>query len=248
MDEAKAHPLRDQPGLCCNHGVKKTKIRRSARRNFWVVPGDGILRQRPDLRLLAARGKELKRADAQMACGDTGKNGTGQGGLAPDGLSCRHDRQRPGGGHTRCRHELRDQVFAQHRRDGRLAIAAARERGLSRSLQLKIKAAAIRGDDFAQKMRAPVAKLGREPAELVAGVDLRNRISAGGQAGPGKPLRRLTVGQMQPQITGEGAVQDQKLRGRGCIRHRAQKGSGQVAGIAVVKGNGHKAPRACAAS
>ena len=47
---------------------------------------------------------------------------------------CRH-RERPGGGDAERVHRLADNVFAQHRAEGGLAVAAARKRGAARALE-----------------------------------------------------------------------------------------------------------------
>ena len=80
--------------------------------------------------------------------------------------------------------------FAQHRADGGLAVAAARKRRAARAFQLDVEAVAIGGNDLAQKMRAPVAKLGREAAELVAGIGLGDGVGPGRQGGTRKTSRR----------------------------------------------------------
>jgi hypothetical protein len=62
-------------------------------------------------------------------------------------------------------------------------------------------------------MRAAVAQLGREAAELVAGIGLGDGVGAGRQACAGKPEGGLGLGQVEAELGGERPVQDQKPRG-----------------------------------
>ena len=88
-------------------------------------------------------------------------------------------------------HGLADDVFADDRAEGRLAITPAREGRAPRALQLQIAARAIGVDDFPQQEGAAVAKLRREAAELVAGVGLGDRLG---------PLRYLVAGKRRHAV------------------------------------------------
>ena len=107
-------------------------------------------------------------------------------------LARRDDGERPRRGDAERVHRLADHVLAQHRPDGRLAVAAARERRAPRALQVQVAAAAVDVDDLAEQQRAAVAQPRRVAAELVAGVGLRDRRRALGRrrCRPGRRRRR----------------------------------------------------------
>ena len=96
----------------------------------------------------------------------------------------RHGGERSGGGHAERSHGLANDVFAEHRAEGRFAIAAAREWRPARTLQLQIAARTVHVDDFAEQQRPAVTELRRESTELVAGVGLRQRLGPSGTAFP----------------------------------------------------------------
>ena len=235
MDEAEAHPAGDERGLPGDNGVEEGEVGSRGFAQVGVVAGDGMIGQRLDLVLLAPGGEELEGPDAQVAGGDAGEDRARELRLAPDLLSGRDHGQRARGRHPRCGHELRDQIFAQHGADGGLAVAPAREGGTARAFQLDVEAAVIGGDDLAQKMRAAVAELGREAAELVAGIGLGDGVGTGWQAGAGKPVPRLVLGQVEAQRHGQRAVQDQKPGGGGRVGGNPQIGPRQVARPGIVE-------------
>ena len=76
-------------------------------------------------------------------------------------------------------HRLADDVFAQHRPERGAPVTAAGERRLPRPFQLNVDAIAGGRDLLAEQDRAAIAE-GREVAELVAGVRLRDRPRAVG--------------------------------------------------------------------
>ena len=106
---------------------------------------------------------------------------------------------------------------------------------------MQIKARAVGGDQFPQKMGAAIAQAGGKAAELVACIGQRHRIGAGHRGGAGKPAcgMRVQIGRVKAQRGRRKIVQHQKLR-RGCrIGGKAQIAAGQIAGIAVVEMMGH---------
>ena len=131
----------------------------------------------------------LERADAEMARRDAREHRAGQHRLAHDVLAGRHDRERPGRGDAERVHRLADHVLAQHRPDGGLAVAAARERRATRALQVQVATAAVGVEHLAEQQRPAVAEPGRVPTELMAGVGLRDRRRA---VGPTLPTRTAT--------------------------------------------------------
>ena len=78
MDEAKAHPVGDQGCLPLDGGVEEGKVGCVVPGKVGVVPGDGMVGQSLDPGLVAPGGEELEGADAQVAGGDAGEDGTGQ--------------------------------------------------------------------------------------------------------------------------------------------------------------------------
>ena len=95
MDEAKAHPLRDQARLALCDGVKQLQRAGGLR----VVAGDGIAGQCLQFVHLAARGKELKAADADVAGGNAGQDSAmGAAVVAVDVFAGQGDGQCAGGG------------------------------------------------------------------------------------------------------------------------------------------------------
>ena len=89
-----------------------------------------------------------------------------------DALAGADHGQGPGRGDAEGVQRLADDVLAQHRPDHRLAVAAAREAGASRALEVQVDAAAGGIHELAQQQRAAVAELRLVAAELVAGVGL----------------------------------------------------------------------------
>jgi hypothetical protein len=81
-------------------------------------------------------------------------------------------------------HGFADQHLAQHRPDGRLAVAVAREGRAPRALEGEVAAAAVAVDELADQQCPAVAELRREVAELVAGIGLGDGRGALGQALP----------------------------------------------------------------
>ena len=98
--------------------------------------------------------------------------------LAHDAFAGGHGGQRSRRGHAERGHGFADNVFAEHRAEGGLAVAAAREWRAPGALQLQIVTCAVSVDDFTEQDGAAVAELRHESTELVAGVGLRNRLGA----------------------------------------------------------------------
>jgi hypothetical protein len=65
-------------------------------------------------------------------------------------------------------------------------VAAAGERRAPRALEVQVAPAAVDVDDLAEQERAAVAEPRREPAELVAGVRLGDRVEPSGTAAPAR--------------------------------------------------------------
>ena len=194
-----------------------------------IVPGDDVIGQPPHAVGIAARGKELEGADADVARRDARQHRAGQRRLAHHDLAG-HDRgERSRGRNAERGHRLADDVFAQHRTERGAAIAAARKRRRARALELDVAADAVGVDDFAEQDGAAVAELRHEMAELVAGIGHRDRVGAVGQPFAGEDFGAFRARQqlrIEPEMDGERPVQfDQPRRGRPASARPAQKSS-----------------------
>ena len=99
-------------GLPRHHRVEQRAIGLLRRRGVGVMAGDHIVGQPPKRSRVAPRGEVLERADADVAGGHAGQDGTGQGSLAEHRLAGGHRGEGSGGGHSQRCHSLADDVFA----------------------------------------------------------------------------------------------------------------------------------------
>jgi hypothetical protein len=169
VDEADRQPLRDEPGLRGDHGLEQGEIAAFAG-TIRIVACDHVVGEQAQGLHVAARREELEGADPDMAGGDAGQNGARQQYLPPDGLarqSCSKCTRRR---NAERRHGLADDIFAQDRSQSGPAIAPTRKRGRACALQLEIVTLAAPIDQLAQQTGTPIAKLGVEAAELMAGI------------------------------------------------------------------------------
>ena len=139
-----------------------------------VVAGDGVVGQSAHECGIAAGRGVLERADAQVAGGDTGEHSARQHAFAHDALAGGHNSKRTCGGDAQCVHRLADDVLAQHRSDGGLAVATSCERRAARPLQVQVSSPAVRVDDLADQQRPSIAESRRVTTELVPRVRLRH--------------------------------------------------------------------------
>src|SRR5262245_37293091 len=134
---------------------------------------DDVIGEATYFGLLTAGREKLEGAHPDMARSNARQNRARQRGLAKDELA-REDRGKcTGRRNAKCVHRFADQVFTQHRSKCRQAVAGARKGSASRAFELNVTTKAVAVDYLAQKQRPPVAELGHEAAELVAGVRLR---------------------------------------------------------------------------
>ena len=212
MDKADPHPLRDQPRLPRRHRIKQPQRPRHARDSAarWYSPSAPApcrSRRAPKRTETCRPGYDWPPpAPAPHRATPPASRQT----VSPVATTA-SDRVV---GTPKRRHRLGNQIFPQHRPDRRLAIAAARKRRPARPFQLQIPAPPVRAQKLAQQMRPPVAKLRRKPAELMPGIGQRHRLGPRRHLGPGKPRRSLAVGQVQPKVPRQIAVERQKPRRR----------------------------------
>ena len=148
-----------------------------------VVAGDRVVGEAAQQVEVAVRGGVLERADAQVAARPPGPAPRpGSSVVAGDRLAGGDDGERPRGRDAERVHRLADHVLAQHRPDRGLAVAAAGERRAARALQVEVAPAPVGVDELAEQQRPAVAEPRRVAAELVAGVGLRDRRGAVGDA------------------------------------------------------------------
>ena len=237
VDKAEGHPLRHQFRL------RRTDRAQKAKRvlGLWVVSCDSIVGEGLERLRLTAMGKDLKSADAQMACGDAGDDGAGQrAAFAQDRLACGDSSQSAGGRHAERMHRLADQVFAQHRPNPSAAIAHTGIGSRPGTFELNVTALALAVDDLTQQDCTAIAKLRVEVAELMPGVKLRqggrpcgHRIAAE-NLGAG-----LCIAAFDSERRRQIVVPCQELGF--FYRRRVEPGKEPVGqgGIAVIKGNTH---------
>jgi hypothetical protein len=250
VDEADVHPLRDQPGLTLRHRVQQCQrlLRCVGQRR--VVARDRVVQQLPQPRRIVAGGEVLEGAHAQVARGHAGQHGAGQHAVAVDRLAGGGDGERSRRRDAQRVHRLADQHLAQHRPDGGLAVAAAREGRAPRALEGDVTALSLAVHELAHQQRPPVTELGREAPELVPGIGLGDGLRAlrqgvaGEQRRAGRAVQRARV---DPELLRQRGVEEQQPglgRGRRLAGHVE---AGQLARVAVVEveggGGGHGAGR-----
>ena len=180
VDEADAHPLGDERGLALDGFHQKRDDRLLGLRALGEVPAQGVIGEEAQGGGIAEGGEILEGADADVAGGDAGEDGPGEGLLAEDGFAGGGDGEAAGGGDAEGLHGFADEVFAQHRAEGGAAIAAARVGRGAGAFELDVEPRAGRCEVFAEQDGAAVAEPG-EVAVLVAGVGLGEGRGAGGK-------------------------------------------------------------------
>ncbi len=218
-------------GLARNHRIEQRMIGTLALREIRIVPCDHVVGELAHPVGIAARGKELEGADADVARRHAGQHRARQHGFAHHALAGDDGGERARGGDAEPEHGFADDVLAQHRSERGAAVAPARERGGARALELDVAAHAVLVDDFAEQDGPAVAELRHEMAELVAGIGHGDGIGALGQPLAGEDFSafrgRQQVG-IEPQIDGKRPVQlDQPGGGDRGRRNAREKVRGQ---------------------
>ena len=160
VHKSQAHPKCHQPRLPRHHRIEQRQCRGIGGGRIREVARNGVLQQGGQSGGLIPIGEKLKGADADVTGGNARHHSTGQRALiAQNCLTRGGHRQTTGARHPKCRHRLRDQIFAQHRPKRRPTVAATRKPGATGAFQLQVPPATIRPQKLAQKMRAAIAKL-----------------------------------------------------------------------------------------
>ena len=241
VDEADVHPLRDQHRLALGDALEQGEEAARRADEIGVVTGDRVLGELAHALGIAAGGEELERADTDVARRDARQNRAGQHRLAQHRLAGGDDGERARGRDAERMHRLADEDLAQHRPDRRLAVAAARERRPARALQRDVAALAGAVDHFAEQDRAAIAELRREAAELMPGIDLRDRLGtfghlvAGEDIGAGRARQR---GDVEAELIGERRVEEERLRRRRRFRSPRDGEALEITGVGVLEAEG----------
>src|SRR5271166_955886 len=121
---------------------------------------DHVVGEPPDGVRVVARGKVLKRADPDQACGHSSQYRPGQRSiLAENGLAGGHRGERARGWNAERVHCLAHEILAQHRAERGAPITAARIGSSPGALQLNVAALAASVLRLAQQEGAAVAQL-----------------------------------------------------------------------------------------
>jgi hypothetical protein len=158
---------------------------------MWKVPGDHVVGELGDLLGLVAVIEHLERAEAHMRGREAGQHRGGFDALAIDLLVAAGDTQRAAGGDAQPVHRLGTQIFTDAGAQHRTAVALARIGRDAGALELHIPQLTGAVAYLAEQDRAPVAQLRDELAELVAGVEHRQRVGSRQQPVAGEMLGEI---------------------------------------------------------
>ena len=206
-----------------------------------VVPGDRVVGQAAQQVEIPRRGDELEAAHPQVAARDPGEHGAGQDRLATNRPAGRDDGEGSGRGDAQGVHRLADDVLAQHRPDRGQPVAAAREGGPARALEVEVAQASVGRGQLAEQERAAVTEPRGEPAELVAGVRLGDGSGAGGDEVADQQSGAVGAAQgvgVEAEIGGERVVQRQEPGVGGGLGLPGQRQLPELPREAVVQGHG----------
>jgi len=137
----------------------------------WEVSVEGMGGEELEGGEIVEGGEVDESADADVAGGDTGEDGAGEGEVAVDDLAGGGDGEASGGGDAEGVEGFAEEIFAEHGAEGGAAVAVAGVGGGAWAFELEIEAGAGGGEEFAEEDGASVAESG-EVAELVTGVGL----------------------------------------------------------------------------
>lgn len=128
-----------------------------------MVAGDCMVGEAAQQVLVAGGRGVLEAAHPQVAAGHPGQHGARQCGFAIHRAAGADHGQRPCRRDAQRVHRLADDVFAQHRSDGRQAVPAPGERCGSGAFQVDVAQPPVCVDELAEEQRAPVAQSGTKP-------------------------------------------------------------------------------------
>ncbi len=165
----------------------------------------------------------LERTEADEAGGHAGDDGGGFRGFAHDALVRADYGQGARGRDAERGHGFRTEEFADRGAQHGTAITHARIGGHARALELQLDASlAVGGRQVAQGDGAAIAELAGPDAELVSGIDRRQRRRTGRDQVAGEDVEEAEVLIGRPWQPG---------RGRGCLAESDQVGRGQGRGL-----------------
>ena len=197
MDEADQLPAGNQARLpfedCVEQAdVKHVRLRRIGELRIMSRPR--VVGKRADGFLIVVCCGPLHGADADMARGHARQHRAVEHFLAIDRLAGLRHGQAPRRRNAERVHRLADDVFPEHRPERGAPVAAAGETRLPGSFELDVQAIAGWRDLFAKQDRSAIAE-GREVAELVAGVRLRDWSRAFGHGIAGEYRSAVGTGE-----------------------------------------------------
>ena len=203
------------------------------------MPLDCVIGKLANLVHLAPCGKELEGANPKMRRRNTRQHCAFFGAaLAQHLLARQRGGEGAGRGNTQRMHGLTEQIFAQHRTQHCFAVTPARKRCGARPFQMNVAPLARAVDNLAQKERATIPQLRREPAELMPcighsqGCCARRRGTSGQDGCHFGRVRRFSL---KTQFHRQLSIPTQEC-GRGCpIAHPRDIKPLEITGIAVLK-------------
>ena len=205
---AKSHrlPLCNEARGALDHFDQKLFVGAGYAGELWKIFLDHVIRELLQVLMFAPVVEHFERTEAHVRRGEAQQHRGGFRRFAIHGFVGAGDAERTRGGYAQCMHRFRAQILAYGRAQYCTSVGGARERRLARALELQRPAFAFGVDDFAQQNRAPVAQLRHEAAELMTGVEHRQRLRA----------RRHEIAGEQIQKTfaaGFGGVEVEQRRG-----------------------------------
>ena len=238
MDEAHMHPARNERRLFVAHALEQSEVGVRVALQLRIMAIDCVIGQAMHFGLLTAGGEKLEGAHTDVAGSNARQNRARQRSLAKDGLACEDRRKRPRRRDTKRVHRFADQIFTQHRPECRPAVAGARKGSGTRAFELNVATTSVAVDHLAEEQRPPVAKLGHEAPELVAGVRLgQRRRSLGYLIARKDPRAFLGIEStgIQPQFFSQLTVELDQPRPRDWRRFPGHVGALEFARIRIVE-------------
>ena len=138
MNEAHAHPIRNERGLALRDGFEHRQRGNVGAARLRVVSRDDVVEQLAHCIAIVASREVLEGADTNVAGSHARQHGAWQKILADNLLAGRDHRERARGRNAERMHRFADEVLAQHGAERRASVAIARERRPPRALELDV--------------------------------------------------------------------------------------------------------------